>query len=358
MPRILFHAGACLPIHARSLEERPLGGIETGVLKVAERLSARGHEVVVYTSHRKPPASSPQYLHHSHVLDAGSCDVLVAVKDWRGILLGLEAEKRFFLTGDSFDTFENYGMGDGRVSEKIDLFLGKSQWHCQSLSQVSGFPLEKTHSIANGVELSYFEGECERDRKILVYSSAPFRGLELAGHLFTRIQLEEPDAEFHVFSGLKIYDTDKPFSGPKKDDYDRVCRKLSSMRNCFIHGNVPQRQLAREFMRAGILFYPNTFLETSCRTAIEAQAAGCPIVTSALGALPETVDQAGLVVHGKPGSEQYNKDFVEAALKLMRDEKLWNKLSQAGKKQAAERYTWDRSADLFEEGMRKVGLEW
>ena len=47
MLRILFHAGACLPIHARSLEERPLGGIETGVVKVAERLAARGHEVVV-----------------------------------------------------------------------------------------------------------------------------------------------------------------------------------------------------------------------------------------------------------------------------------------------------------------------
>ncbi len=70
--------------------------------------------------------------------------------------------------------------------------------------------------------------------------------------------------------------------------------------------------MAREFMKSAILCYPNTFAETSCITAMEAQAAGCAIVTSKLAALPETVANAGIMIEGEPGSPAYLDSFSTA----------------------------------------------
>lgn len=47
--KITFVADACVPFHGRTLEEQPLGGTETAVIRLAAALSERGHEVTVFT---------------------------------------------------------------------------------------------------------------------------------------------------------------------------------------------------------------------------------------------------------------------------------------------------------------------
>ena len=62
------------------------------------------------------------------------------------------------------------------------------------------------------------------------------------------------------------------------------------------HGRVDQQTLAREMLSAGVWILPTWFCETSCISAMEAQAAGLRIVASKLAALEETVADRGELI--------------------------------------------------------------
>ena len=101
-------------------------------------------------------------------------------------------------------------------------------------------------------------------------------------------------------------------------------------------------------MRSSILCYPNTFEETSCITALEAQAAGCAIVTSAFGALPETVGEGGILIGGEPGTPAYLDQFSEALDTLLTDDDALERCVAASRKRI-ERQTWSAIAGRFSE---------
>ncbi|MBM3818733.1 MAG: glycosyltransferase [Acidimicrobiia bacterium] len=69
------------------------------------------------------------------------------------------------------------------------------------------------------------------------------------------------------------------------------------------------------------------YAETFCIAAAEAQAAGCAIVTSRLGALPETVGDAGICIDGGPRSAAYQQAFVDACVALLIDDERWGRVS-------------------------------
>lgn len=344
--RIHIFAGYCAPLYAEVLKSRPLGGTETGVVHVARCLSELGHEVVVFTSHTAPPPApgAPLYLPARQVTSSPPCDAFIAVQDWQGALLPVRARKRFFWTGDGAEQYVNFGFGDKRVSDALDGVLAVSQWHRDHLAEESGFPASKIFPIFNGVDLSLFEGDERRDRLRLIYTSAPYRGLELAPAIFVDLQKLVPEVEFHVFAGLDIYDRHGPFQGPERDQLDQLVRVLRQIPNCYVHGNVTQARLARELMKSGLFFYPNIFRETSCIAVLEGLAAGLPVVTSHYGALPETVGECGVTIKEAPGTPRYRELFVAACAQLLREENRWRKISQLAKARVRDHFSWDRTA--------------
>jgi glycosyltransferase involved in cell wall biosynthesis len=179
-----------------------------------------------------------------------------------------------------------------------------------------------------------------RNRKRLIYSSTPFRGLSLLPELFTRIQAVHQDAELHIFSGFKVYEAAVGQHEAMERQWAATFDALRQTPGCFVHGNVTQPQLAKEFMRCGILAYPNTFDETSCISVMEAMAGGCAPITSRRGALPETVGDAGILIDDPPGSAAYKERFVASVVNLLSDERAWSTLSLRSLARA-EGMSWD-----------------
>jgi glycosyltransferase involved in cell wall biosynthesis len=339
---ILCHS--CLPFHSRTLENTPLGGTETGAIHFSKCLRDLGHEVFVFTNYEN--AMSDNYFHTSQILNiAPSSDVVISVRDFKALAAFPNTKVRMLWTGDSYDQPFNIGMGDKRAAATIDLFLAVSEWHRQTLCDASGFPLEKSWVIKNGIDTSLFQdNSIEKNRKKLMYSSMPYRGFIYTPELYSQLYLKCPGIEYHAFTGFKVVNNLK--NEQQINELESTVQKLRTIPGFQYRGNVSQKQLAKEYLTAGILFYPNTFEETSCITAIEAMAAGCVPVTSKLGALPETVDEGGILIEGHPSLATYKEDFVNACHKLITDEKHFNEMSKKAKKQAST-YDWSNVAKRF-----------
>jgi glycosyltransferase involved in cell wall biosynthesis len=345
--KIGIFCGNLLPFHFQSLEEKPLGGTETGVIHLANELQLLGHDVTVFTREENPPPSSPRYRNLKD-LDSQdeTFDLFLSIRDWMPVFYSVRTRMRMMWTGDSYDVGSSFGIGDLRVSKKMDRLLAVSRWQAESLARASGFPPEKIWVIGNGVDLRLFEGSEKRNPKRLIYSSTPHRGLTYVPGLFSELKKRHPDLECHIFSSYKVYGVDG------LADLENFKSEAEKIPGIYFHGSVLQRELAREFMKSAILFYPCNFEETFCITAMEAQAAGCTIVTTKLAALPETVSKAGILIEGVPGTPAYDAAFVRAADEILTSERLFQQLSQFGMQNAVQ-HSWNAVAKRFDKFLRE-----
>ena len=89
--KIAFFAESCVPFHAKSLDERALGGTETGVIRVAEILAEKGHEVFVFTQYQIFPESIPVYKPVSSVYMYQPFDVFISVQNWKSFFYNINS---------------------------------------------------------------------------------------------------------------------------------------------------------------------------------------------------------------------------------------------------------------------------
>ncbi len=96
--------------------------------------------------------------------------------------------------------------------------------------------------------------------------------------------------------------------------------------NCLFYGQLTDAQLSAVYRRAD-LFVTASVHEGLCIPALEAMAAGVPIVARDAGALADTVGDAGLVLPPDAGPEL----FTEAVCELLDDDSLRSRLAYQGR---------------------------
>ena len=105
--KIAFYPDSCIPFHALTLAERPLGGTETAIIRLAEALQERGHEVTVFTAFENPPPSACRYLHFKAINSMEPQDVFISVRGWLPLMAQIPCRKRLYWTGDNSDQIQN-----------------------------------------------------------------------------------------------------------------------------------------------------------------------------------------------------------------------------------------------------------
>jgi len=166
----------------------------------------------------------------------------------------------------------------------------------------------------------FAEGECITVQKtmppVLAYTSTPFRGLDLLIAAFPQIRAAVPDARLRVFSSMRVYQSSAAEDEKAFGALYRRCRETEGVEYI---GSLQQPELARELRKVAVLAYPNTFPETSCIGVMEALAAGCSVVTSRLGALPETGAGFARLISTGQSRESYVNEFVGQSMHILRE---------------------------------------
>ena len=321
-----------------------LGGSETALVRLSACLGRAGYEVKVYadTAERNSISAGGVVWKPFTAFDpTETCDLLVVSR------LPHVFDNPSFAAARTALWCHDHSYPDGLTparAEKIDHVVVLSEWQRRRFERLYPFAADRLHVQRNGItyidpatqETVYGDAGrpfAERQPRC-VFSSSADRGLDVLLQLWPRIRAKVPDAELHVFYGWETLDrvaiVNPQLLAYKARVFELVEECDGEAGGVFMRGRVGQRELAAEMMQARVWSYPTAFLETSCIGAMEARAAGLPIVTSGLGALRETVGPHGLLL-GWGGEEddpcnqtlEYQDAFVGKVVGLLTNEQRW-----------------------------------
>jgi len=296
--RIAFYLGHQLePWTPETLEANGMGGSETMAWEMSKRLAKLGHAVTVFGHcsmlSKVQVFDGVAWTDSSRFPSDVPYDVLIVSRQHWAVELPHIAKTRVLWVHDVHVGPEFTPA----IAAKYDLVWCLSNWHREFFLQTYPWlPPGKVEVTRNGIDPARFgRTDVPRNPHRAIYSSSPDRGLEEAVKAWPAVRKAVPDAELHVYYGFENWERSLELNG---DNGHPNCSRAALTRlkglvaetpGIVMHGRVNQRELADAMLGAGVWFYPTWFSETSCITAMEAQAAGLWCVCPYRAALAETV---------------------------------------------------------------------
>jgi glycosyltransferase involved in cell wall biosynthesis len=187
----------------------------------------------------------------------------------------------------SYDQEAVQPLKDPELVDKIDAFVFVSHWQSEQFRKIYNIPGYKSYVIKNACITSYDKNFGDsKDVVKICYTSTPWRGLEILLNSWEELQPE--NCELHIFSSTKIYGSE--FSDLEEHKFDHLYERAKKLKGVVYRGSIPNDELLKEISSFHIMAYPCIFEETSCISVIEALSSGLRVITSNLGALPETTE--------------------------------------------------------------------
>jgi len=213
---------------------------------------------------------------------------------------------------------------------RFDKLVFVSNWQMQAYQKHYGLPWYKCVVLHNAIEpIPYVEKP--KDKIKLIYHTTPHRGLNILVSVFDNLCKEFDNIELDVYSSFKIYgweQRDEPYQ--ELFDFCKAHPKIN------YYGSVPNSEIRTALQQAHIYAYPNTWLETSCISLLEAMSAGLFCVHPNYGALYETAANWTWMYQWQDTPRDHAKIFYELTSNAIR---MYNHEDTAKTLQAQKAYT-------------------
>lgn len=317
--RILFHDDGHLNYTPQTPYVRPLGGTETAVSYLSAALAARGHEVaLINKSTERGRVRGVEMLGAQAARQSiiNTYDVIVSVTYPNGASLRESGVKipTVLWQHKTANASTMTAFADPRERSAWSSFVFVSNHQREAFRSQIGMNGEVLKNAASPAVLATPVTETtfvdRGEDPILLYASAPGRGLDLLLMSFSLVKEHLPGLRLRLCTDQGLYQRDS-----EDDEYVAFYALARAIGGVEFIGALSQVSLASAYAQADILAYPTNFTETSSIVAIEAACAGCMLVMTDLGALPETAMGFGALLPFINSRPKIAKQFAGLLLK-------------------------------------------
>ena len=194
----------------------------------------------------------------------------------------------------SYDQPNVQYMRDRKFVDSVDYFIYVSHWQYNKFREHFQIPEYKSFIIKNATPKFEVPVRNKAGRIKLLYTSTPWRGLGVLIKAIDILNKTRDDFELDIYSSTRIYGD--MFEQSEKGKFDALFDKCKATANVNFRGYGLNEQIREVLKDTHIYVYPSIFEETSCLAVIEAMSAGCHVVTTNYGALPETCGEFATMI--------------------------------------------------------------
>ena len=233
----------------------------------------------------------------------------------------------------------------------VNHIVSPSQWNKEQFIKYHNVPENKITVIPNGVAdmFSY----SNQKTKTMIYTSIPYKGLEVLARVIPLITQRHPDVKFKIFSSMSLY-------GPGPDQFLHIYDHLKKMPNVEYSEAVDREDLVKHYQESAFFIHPCVWEETFGVAMIEAMKCGAyPIITD-IGALAEVAgpNNASVIsIEGEATSKGFKvtdnfiNKFTEASCEALnhydQNQPYYHKVSKIISDYVTEKYNWKNIAEQW-----------
>lgn len=248
------------------------------------------------------------------------------------------------------------------LDKKLKHVFCLTEWHVKYFTNI--FPQLKDITVPFYYGCNFKENinVFLKEKYKFIYSSFPNRGLLELLQIWPKIYNFQPLATLHIYS-----DVENKWSNDvepeKMNKIKELLQLYSNNKNNMginYHGWVKKSVLKEAWRTSEFWFYPCTFMETFCLTALEAASTKTLAITNNLAALQNTVGDRGIIISGDPTTDEWKVNALNKIIPLLTQENndIKNELIERNY-QWAMNLTWENQANkLLNEYILKYNLEY
>ena len=317
-PYFVIHAnGGFTNWTGKDIETKGVGGSETWVIEIAKYVQKHGYfNVVVFCNcSQNEEYNGVQYRnlneYNSFILDNNIHTCIISrYPEYLPVSYKGNISNIYLILHDLIPSGEVI-IRDSKLKNIFCL----SEWHCDNFKSMFKILEDLVIPFGYGIDTNLFKKNYEKQKYKFIYSSFPHRGLLPLLKMWPRIKERYTDAVLHIHS-----DIDGSWvNSVRPEEMMKIKEILPKLDGIVYEGWTDKKKLAENWSTTDVWFYPCTFLETFCLTALESAISKTLVVTSELGALQNTVKDRGIVVKGDAYSEEWQEEALRCLFNILED---------------------------------------